>query len=80
MGTVKRSRTPSVVLTADAEVHTQKEAQVFVHDINLFVTVQQLEETPRVLSLGKLFEDHGYFLRVGQRSKATIDQRREEYF
>ena len=34
--------------------------QVFVHDLNLFVTVQLLEETPAVLSPGKLCEDHGY--------------------
>ena len=60
MGTVKRSRTPTVVLTANGEVHTHEEAQVFVHETNLFVTVQSLEETPAVLSLGTLCEDHGY--------------------
>ena len=59
MGTVVRSRTPTVVLTANGEVHTHEEAQVFVHDLNLFVTVQLLEETPAVLSLGKLCTDHG---------------------
>ena len=48
MGTVKRSRNPTVVLTANGEVHTHEEAQVFVHDLNLFVTVQLL------------CEDHGY--------------------
>ena len=57
---VKRSRTPTVVLTANGEVHTHKEAQVFVHDLNRFVTVQPLEETPALLSLGKLCKDHGY--------------------
>ena len=60
MGTVKRSRTPTVVLTANGEVHTHEEAQVFVHDLNQFVTVQLLEETPAVPSLGKLCKDHGY--------------------
>ena len=59
MGTVKKSRTITIVLTANGEVHIQKEAQVFVHDLNQFVTVQQIEETA-VLSLGKLCEDHGY--------------------
>ena len=59
MDTVKRSRTPTVVLTASGEVHTHEEAQVLVHDLNLFVTVQLLDETPAVLSLGKLCEDHG---------------------
>ena len=33
---------------------------VFVHDLNQFVTVQLLEETTAVLSLGKLCKDHGY--------------------
>ena len=42
------------------KVHTNEEAQVFVHDLNPFVTVQLLEETPAVLSFGKLCEDHGY--------------------
>ena len=58
--TVKRSRTPTVVLTANGEVHTHEEAQVFVHDLNQFVTGQLLEETPSFLSLGKLCKDHGY--------------------
>ena len=60
MGTVKRSRNPIVVLTANGEVQTHEEAQVFVHDLNQFVTVQLLEETPAVLSQGKLCENHGY--------------------
>ena len=49
-----------MVLTANGEVHTHEEAQAFVHDLDLFVTVQLLEETPAALSLGKLCEDHGY--------------------
>ena len=41
-------------------MQTNEEAQVFVHDLDLFVTVQLLEETLAVLSLGKLCEDHGF--------------------
>ena len=48
-----------MVLTATGEVHTHKEAQVFVHALNQ-VTVQLLKETAAVLPLGKLCEDHGY--------------------
>ena len=33
---------------------------MFVHNLNQFFTVQLLEETPAVLSLGKLCKDHGY--------------------
>ena len=36
--TLRRSRNPTVVLTANGEVHTNEEAQVYVHDLNLFVT------------------------------------------
>ena len=75
--TVKRSRTPTVVLTANGEVHTHEEAQVFVHDLKQFVTVQLLEETPAVLSLGKLCKDHGCSY-VGQRSRTTINQKIEK--
>ena len=60
MGTIKRSSNPTAVLIADGDVHTHEEAQEFVHDLNQFVTVQLLEETPTVLSLGKLCKDHGY--------------------
>ena len=57
LDTLRRSRSPTVVLTAGGELQTNEEAQVFVHDLNLFVTVQILQETPAVLSLGKLCED-----------------------
>ena len=44
----------------DDEVQTREEATVYVKVLDLFVTVMLLEETPAVLSLGKLCEDHGY--------------------
>ena len=64
-----------MVHTANGEVHSNEEAHVFVHDLNLFVTVQLLEETPAVLSLGKLCEDHGYFYKwvSGQEPRLTKD-------
>ena len=49
---------PTVVLTANWKC-TSTRSQVFVHDLNQLVTLQQLEETPAVLSLGELCEDHG---------------------
>ena len=54
------SRNPPTVVTASGEVQTKKEATVHVHDLEWFVTVQIREDTPAVLSLGKLCEDHGY--------------------
>ena len=60
MHSKKKSRNPTVVLTADGKVHTLEEAQVFIHDLNHFVTLQLLEGTPAVLSPGQLCESHGY--------------------
>ena len=38
----------------------KEEATVYVKELDLFVTVMLLEETPAVLSIGKLCEDHGF--------------------
>ena len=53
-------------------------AQVFVHDLDLFVTVQILNDTPAVLSQGKLCEDHGYSHEwvSGQKPRLTKDAKR----
>ena len=47
-------------MTANGEVQTREEATVFFKELDLFVTLMLLEETPAVLSLWKLCEDHGY--------------------
>ena len=59
MDTLRRSRNPTTVVTANGEVQTNEEAQVYVKDHDLFVTVQVLDETPAVLSLGMLCSEHG---------------------
>ena len=48
------------MVTAKGEVQTNEEAQVYDRDLDLFVTVQILEETQAVLSLGKLCSENGY--------------------
>ena len=48
------------MVTANGEVQTNEEARVYVHDLHIFVTVQLLEDTPAVLSLGKLCKEHAY--------------------
>ena len=58
--TMRISRNPTTVMTANGEVQTREEATVYVKELDLFVTVMLLEETPAVLSRGKLCEDHGY--------------------
>ena len=57
---MRTSRSPTTVMTANGDVQTREEATVYVKELDLFVTVMLLDETPAVLSLGKLCEDHGY--------------------
>ena len=58
--TMRPLRSPTTVMTAKGEVQTREEATVYVKELDLFVTVVPLEQTPAVLSLGKLLEHHGY--------------------
>ena len=57
---MRTSRSPTTVMTANGEVQTREEATENVKQLDLFVKVMLREETPAVLSLGKLCEDHGY--------------------
>ena len=58
--TVTTSRSPTTVITANGEVQTHEEATVYVKELGIFLTMKVLEDTPAVLSLGKLCDEHGY--------------------
>ena len=58
--TMRTSRSPTTMMTANGEVQTREEATAYVKRLDLFVKVMLLEETPAVLSLGKLCEHHGF--------------------
>ena len=75
---VRVSTSPTTVVTANVEVHTKEEATVYVKELDLFVTVKFLDDTPAVLSLGKLCQDHGYSYEwtTGQNPQLTKDGRR----
>ena len=47
--TVRISKNPTVIMTANGEVPAKEEATVYVRELNLFVTVMLLENTPAVL-------------------------------
>ena len=51
------------MMTANGEVQTREEVTEDVIELDLFVSVVLLEETPAVLSLEKLCEDHGFSYR-----------------
>ena len=71
MDTLTKSCCPTIVITANGEVQTQEEAIVYVKELDIFLTMTVLENTPAVLSLGKLFDENGVFLRMDQWSKNT---------
>ena len=59
--TVTTSRSPMTGITANSEVQTNEEATDYVRESDIILTVKILEDTPAVLSLGKLCdEQHGY--------------------
>ena len=69
--TIRATRNPTKVITANEKVHTNEEAAVYVKDVGLFVTVQLLEDTPPVLSLGKYLRGSWIFLWRRREEKKT---------
>ena len=59
MDTLRKSRIPTTAVTANGEVQTNEEAQENVHGLDLFGTVQLLDNMPAVLSFGRLCDEHG---------------------
>ena len=60
MDTLTKSCSPATVITANGEVQTHEEATVYVKELDIFLTMKVLENTPAVLSLGKLCDENGY--------------------
>ena len=59
MDTLTKSCSSTIVITANEEVQTHEEATVYVKELDIFLTMK-VEDTPAVLSLGKLYDEHGY--------------------
>ena len=59
MDTLTKSCSPTIVITANGEVQTHEEATVYVKEL-FSLTLKVLENTPAVLSLGKLCDENGY--------------------
>ena len=60
LDTVRISRCPTPVITATRKMQTHEEAIVYMRELDMFLTVKILEDTPALLSIGKPCEDHGY--------------------
>ena len=76
--TMRTSRSATTVMTANGEVQTREEATVYDNESDLLVTVMLLEQTPAVLSLGKLCEDYGYTYHWTSGQKTTSHQKGQE--
>ena len=60
MDTLTKSCSPTTVITANGEVQTHEEAIVYVKELDIFLTKKVLDDTPAVLSLRQLCDEHGY--------------------
>ena len=60
LDTLTKSCSPTIVITVNGEVQTHEEATVYVKELDIFLTMKVLENTPAVLSLGKLCDENGY--------------------
>ena len=58
--TVRMSRNPTTVVTANDEVRTKEEVTENVKELDSYVRVMVPEDTPAVLSLGNLCQELGY--------------------
>ena len=57
MDTLTRSCSPTIVITANGEVQTHEEGTVCVKELDIFLTMKVLENTPAVSLLGKLCDE-----------------------
>ena len=60
MDTLTKSCSPTIVISANGELETHEEATVYVKELGIFSTMKVLDNTPAVLSLGKLCDENGY--------------------
>ena len=60
MDTLTKSCCPTILITANGEVQTHEEATVYVKELEKFLTMKVLEDTPAVLTLGKICDENGY--------------------
>ena len=59
MDTLTKLCRRTIVITANGEVQTHEEATVYVKELDIFLTMKVLDNTPAVLSLGSLCDENG---------------------
>ena len=78
--TVRISKNPTMVVIANGEVQTREEATVYVRELDLFVTVMLLENTPAVLSLGKTLRQNSGPVTIGPVARNHISSKMARKF
>ena len=58
--TIIKSTEPTVIMTVNGKAESTEEAVVHVHDMDVFVTMMLLEDSPAVISLGVECEEMGF--------------------
>ena len=66
--------------TVNGEVQTNEEAHENVHDLDLFVTLQILDDTPAAVSFGKLCEEHGNTYEWGSGKQPRLTKQGKKIF
>ena len=80
MDTLSESCSSSIVITANGEVQTHEEAIVYVKELDIFLTMKVLENTPAVLSIGKLCDENGYSYEwIDGQKPHLIQERNSDY-
>ena len=69
--TMRMSRSPTTVMTANGEVQTREEAMENVKELDLFVTVTLLGRNTRSSSTREALRGSGGYIPLDQRSKTT---------
>ena len=77
MDTLTKSRSLTIVVTANGEVQTHEEAIVYVKELYKFLTMNVFDHKPAVLSLGKLCDENGYSYEWINGQKLHLIQKRD---
>ena len=70
--TMRTSRSPTTLMTANGEVQTREEATIYVKQLDLFVKVMLDGETPCSSFFGETLRGSWVYIPLGQRSKPHL--------
>ena len=59
-GRIRSAKEPLILQTANGRAYAQDETDAYIHDLGIWVVFYILEDSPAVLSLGLLVEEHKF--------------------